>query len=166
MKTTTSLPFNWRAIVLRLIMLAIVGGITWGAITTEATPVLLFLAGAGSGWAASWLFAQIRDWKELVAWLEADSGSAQAYLAPLKSAIGWVFFSPGTAALVVAIIGCFISGLASFALTLLSGAPISEAWAGLIAFAGSQVLYFMNHPDPAPQKPTDPPVVTVTPIDV
>jgi len=148
MGTTT--PPDWRLIVQRISILALAGGLTAVAVANELTNALQFLAGAGAGWAASKLFAWVRANARLQAWI---ASSGQRWLNLVKYAIAWLFFSSASAALTVAGLSAAIAGAATLALALISGQPLGEAWPAMVAFAMSQWVYFLNHPDPLPTSP-------------
>lgn len=159
--------FNWKALVLALLQLALLGGLTVAAVFNEVRPALELLAGAGGGWLASRVFAWVRSRKDLVAWIDSSGGVFTSYI---KQAIAWIFFSPATAAATVFGLGVAISASAGFALAYFSGTPLNESWAALVAFVVSQVRFFIFHPDPLPEVPNAsaanmPPLMTFTSMD-
>lgn len=150
--STSSSSIDLRGIVLRLFVLLATGALTGAAVLQELTPVVLFLAGSGGGIVASWLYERASWSVWLSSWVLAywDGNVVQRSLA---RAVEFLFFDKRTAATVVFALSTLLSGVATAALTYLSGQPLSAAWTALLAFAASQVLYMWNKAHPPVDQP-------------
>src|SRR5262245_10916154 len=97
----------------RFAELALLGGLTYAGVTQELRPLLLFVAGAGGGVYASRLFGWVRANTDIQSWVTVNyHGGWSSPLEVVAGMVGWLFFSPATAALVVAAIGAIFSGAA------------------------------------------------------
>ncbi len=139
----------FQALLLRLLELAILGGLSYAAVAASAQPALAYIAGAGGGLYASKLFALVRDSAKLRAWVDARyPGPGLGGLA--AGAVAWAFFSTATSAATVAVMGLIISSLAVGTMSYFTTGTLSDATAAFVAFMASQAVYAVNHPRPAP----------------
>jgi hypothetical protein len=135
---------NFRAFIVRFLVLALTGALTGAAVTAEITPILLFVAGSGGGYLASVWYEHFNQWDRLggMVYTWYTRGNR------LQRGIAWllaeVFFEKRTAALTVFIMATLLSGGATAVLAFFSGATLSGAWSALVAFIASQALYMYD----------------------
>lgn len=139
-----------RAVIARVLLAALAGGLTMRAFVSNLEPFLLYAAGVGGGIMASYVMSQIRG-SALRGWIEAHQSSDNAVLRWLAGGLGWLFFSPATAAMTVVGLTSLITGGATVALAYAAGTPTDQLWPVLVAFISSQITYWARHDNPEPQ---------------
>ncbi len=138
-----------ESVVLRLLVLLLTTGLTWAAVAKEVQPVLVLLSGSGGGYLASRLFARLRASQRLKVWVLVYALHKNALWRWLAVAVEQLVFNTRTSAIVVALLGAGISGGAAALLAVMSGAPVSQAWASFVAFLASQVVYIVRYKPPS-----------------
>ena len=143
----------WKIVGLRLAELAILGGLSAGAIYTALTPALTWIAGAGGGLYASRFFGMIRGNAKIRAWVDDTyrAGMPTSLDQFAAGLVGWLFFSPATAAAAVAGFSAIFSAIAVGIIAYFDNQSLSAAWSAFLAFLFSQLVYFLGHPAPEPQ---------------
>lgn len=141
--------FDFATLFSRLFALLLAGSLTVTAIVAESIPLLHFLAGPGSGWAASRLFAWCRDNAQLQQFAgdrrTKGRRAEDSYLVDLgRYVVSFLFFDSATAALVVMVMGLIVSSSAAAALSWASGVPISEVSTNLGAILWTQAAYLFK----------------------
>lgn len=102
---------------------------------TTLLPYLQFLAGSGSGWAASWLFDRLRD-----DWLLRPTWPVWA-----AHALDTAFYKPMGARVSVFVLTALIAVLASLSAAAITGQPLDTAADTTIASLVAIVLGQVRH---------------------